>query len=84
MVHKSGRPKIYFNITIALRRDTRLPPVNLEPDTQPQGSQVKYLRFHFCRKMTWNEHIKSKRTEIKTIWKPALASWKTIHPISKQ
>lgn len=67
---KASAPKSH-HITFTLRRET-CPPVNLGPDTLPQSTCVKYLGFHLDRRMTWKDHIKTKRNEINLRFKNLL------------
>lgn len=67
---KASAPKSH-HITFTLRRDT-CPPVKLGHDTLPQSTCVKYLGFHLDRRMTWKDHIKTKRNEINIRFKNLL------------
>ncbi|KAJ8737403.1 hypothetical protein PYW07_000674 [Mythimna separata] len=51
------------HITFTLRRGD-CPLVNLGPDALPQSSCVKYLGFYLDRRLTWKDHLRTKRTEI--------------------
>lgn len=51
-----------IHITFSLRKGD-CPPVKLGDDILPQKSVVKYLGMHIDRRLTWREHIKTKRDQ---------------------
>jgi len=52
------------HITFTLRKLT-CPPVKLNNITLPQHQTVKYLGLHLDRRLTWKQHIETKRKQIK-------------------
>ncbi|CAB3261126.1 unnamed protein product [Arctia plantaginis] len=53
-----------IHITFSLRRED-CPPVKLGDEILPQKNVVKYLGMHIDRRLTWREHIKTKRDQAK-------------------
>ena len=51
------------HITFTLRKDT-CPPVYLNGKTIPQNESVKYLGMHLDRRLTWKNHIWTKRKQL--------------------
>ena len=51
------------HITFALRRG-QCPPVNKNQTDVPQVETVKYLGIHFDRRLTWKDHVLTKRKQL--------------------
>jgi hypothetical protein len=51
------------HITFALRRG-QCPPLNINQTVIPQAEMVKYLGIHFNRRLTWKDHVLTKRKEL--------------------
>ncbi|CAH2104339.1 unnamed protein product [Euphydryas editha] len=57
-------------VTFTLRKGT-CPPVRLGGRELPQSNKLKYLGLHLDRRLTWKNHIESKRNEeLRSIYKP--------------
>jgi hypothetical protein len=50
-------------VTFTLKKRT-YPPVYLNNKQLPQTDDVKYLRIHLYRKLTWRNHISAKRKQL--------------------
>jgi hypothetical protein len=50
-------------ITFNTRRGT-CPPVHINNVQLPQTEEVKYLRLHLDRRLTWHQHIFTKRKQL--------------------
>ena len=70
-------------VTFTTRRDT-CPPVNLHNTPIPVKKEVKYLRLHLDKKLTWKTHIKAKRYQLELKLKHKLANKRTFTAIPRQ
>lgn len=51
------------HVTFTLNRST-CPPIHLNGKAVPQKTEYKYLGIHLDRRLTWEKHIKAKKTEL--------------------
>ena len=51
------------HITFTLRR-RHCPPVYINQTVVPQAETVKYLGLHFDKRLTWNNHVSTKRKQL--------------------
>jgi hypothetical protein len=52
-----------------------VPPLQLNNKTLPQPADVKYLGIHVDRKLTWREHISTKRKQLSQGTETVLGHW---------
>lgn len=56
-------PSKCTHVNFTLKHDAS-PPVYINDEVIPESDHVKYLGFHLDKRLTWNMHTKTKRTEL--------------------